>query len=228
MIFSESIIDFNRSLNFVEDLPAGIRIMNPYRENPHAFEASSAFYRKFYSDSQPRKMIVGINPGRLGAGVTGVPFTDTHRLSEKCGITIDGLITHEPSSVFVYDVVEAYGGTEAFYKDFYITSASPLGFVKRNAKNREVNYNYYDDAALQQAVEPFIVASLEHQLTFGIDRSRCFCLGNNKNFNFLNQLNLKKGYFKEIIPLEHPRFVMQYRSKQKEVYINKYINALRG
>ena len=170
-------------------------------------------------------MIVGINPGRLGAGVTGVPFTDSYRLLEKCGIVIDGLVTYEPSSVFVYDVVDAYGGAESFYRDFYITSVSPLGFVKFNSKNREVNFNYYDDAVLQQVIEPFIIASLEHQLDFGIDRSCCFCMGTNKNYNYLSQLNWQKGYFREIVPLEHPRFVMQYRLKQKEDYIKKYIAA---
>ncbi len=171
-------------------------------------------------------MIVGINPGRLGAGVTGIPFTDSYRLLEKCGIVIDGLVTYEPSSVFVYDVVDAYGGAESFYRDFYITSVSPLGFVKLNSKNREVNFNYYDDAALQEVVQPFIIASLEQQLDFGIDRSRCFCMGTNKNYKYLSQLNRQKGYFREIVPVEHPRFVMQYRSKQKEEYIKKYIAAL--
>jgi hypothetical protein len=87
---------------------------------------------------------LGINPGRFGAGVTGIPFTDTKRLEEKCWLTIEGLTTYEPSSVFVYDVIEAYGGVEKFYSDYYISSVCPLGFVKFNEKGKEINYNYYD------------------------------------------------------------------------------------
>lgn len=226
MNFSEKVIDFNRSLRFDGVLPEGVRVMNPFTEQPAVLDASSAFYKKYYSDQKSRRMIFGINPGRLGAGVTGVPFTDTHRLEEKCGIVIEGLVSHEPSSVFVYDVIEAYGGPERFYADFYITSVSPLGFVKRNEKQREINYNYYDDPALQHSVEPFIIASLEHQLNFGVDQSVCYCLGTNKNFNYISRLNREMGYFGEIIPLEHPRYVMQYRLKQKEQYIRKYLKAL--
>ena len=73
--FSEKIIEYNRRLDFRGALPAGVRVMNPYRENENAFEVSSAFYRKYYADTRPRHLIMGINPGRFGAGQTGIPFT---------------------------------------------------------------------------------------------------------------------------------------------------------
>jgi hypothetical protein len=119
MTFAEKVISFNKRLDFKGKLPAGIRIMNPFKLNPHAFEASSKFYRKFYKDSKPRKLILGINPGRFGAGVTGVPFTDSKRLENECGIEIQDVSTHEMSSVFVYDFINAYGGAEQFYGDYY-------------------------------------------------------------------------------------------------------------
>ena len=226
MNFAEKVIAFNRSLYFQGSLPEGIRIMNPFAENPAALEASSQFYRKYYGDNNTRRLILGINPGRHGAGVTGIPFTDTKRLEEKCGITIESLTTHEPSSVFVYRLIDAYGGVEAFYSDFYITSVSPLGFVKINEKGREVNYNYYDTPGLTAAAFPFMVESIENQLEFGIDRRKCFCLGNNQNYRFLTKLNLEKKYFGEIVPLEHPRFIMQYRSKFIEDYISKFMGLM--
>ncbi len=37
---------------------------------------------------------------------------------------------------------------------------------------------------------------------------------------------LEYGFFKEIIALEHPRFIMQYKSKSKQTYIDKYISVL--
>ena len=226
MPFSEKIIGFNRQLEFTNPLPDGIRIMNPYAENPHALEISSRFYRKFYGDDQPRRMVMGINPGRFGAGVTGIPFTDTRRLKEKCGLEIPGLSTYEPSSVFVYEFIEAFGGVEAFYGRYYISAVCPLGFVKVNEKGREVNYNYYDSRELTDACGDFIVESLETQLRFGIDTDVCFCLGNNQNYKFLHKLNEEKGYFGRIVPLEHPRYIMQYKIRQKEEFVKKFVELL--
>ncbi len=226
MNFAEQVIEFNKSLEFPWQLPDGVRIMNPFAENKSALEASSRFYRKFYDDNKLRRPIIGINPGRFGAGVTGIPFTDTKRLVEKCGITIEGLSTYEPSSVFVYRLIDAYGGVELFFGNFYITSVSPLGFVNINEKGKEVNYNYYDSTELTQAVLPFMVQSIEKQLNFGLDRRKCFCLGNNQNYKFLTKLNREKKYFREIVPLEHPRFIMQYRSRYLDEYISKFLELL--
>lgn len=169
---------------------------------------------------------MGINPGRFGAGVTGIPFTDTRRLKEKLGMEIPGLSTYEPSSVFVYEFIEAFGGMEAFYGRYYISAVCPLGFVKVNEKGRDVNYNYYDSRELTDACSDFIVESLETQLRFGMDTDICFCLGNNQNYKFLHKLNEKKGYFGLIVPLEHPRYIMQYKIKQKEEFVKKFVELL--
>lgn len=226
MNFAEKVIAFNRSLEFPWTLPDGIRIMNPYAENPQALETSSLFYRKYYGDTHPRKLILGINPGRFGAGVTGIPFTDTRRLQEKCGLYMEGLNTYEPSSVFVYDLIDACGGVNAFYNQYYISSVCPLGFVRIQDTGREVNYNYYDSKELTVAVTPFIIDSLKKQRSFGIDTRRCFCLGNNQNYKFLVRLNQEHHFFGEIIPLEHPRYIMQYKSGKKEDYLKKFTEIL--
>src|SRR5665811_2176339 len=99
----------------------------------------SRFYNKFYSDYFPRYLILGINPGRFGAGVTGIPFTDSKRLSEKCGLSIPRLKTFEPSSVFVYEMIDAYGGVEQFYNKFFISAVCPLGFTLINNKGKSIN-----------------------------------------------------------------------------------------
>ncbi len=227
MTFADQVIAFNQQLQFDGPLPDDIRIMNPFRENPGVLDISSAFYRKFYNDQQPRKLILGINPGRFGAGATGIPFTDSKRLEEHCGLSIDNRL-HELSSVFVYEVVDACGGAKAFYEQIYINSVCPLGFVKPGKKGHEINYNYYDSAALTKAVLPFILASLQQQLAFGIDTTKVFCLGTGKNYQFLQQLNAKHHLFEQLVPLEHPRYVMQYKLKQKDDYIQKYVEALFG
>lgn len=228
MTFAEKILDFNRNLDFKDSLPEGIRIMNPFKDNRDVNTITANFYNKYYNDNRERHLILGINLGRFGAGVTGVPFTDTKRMIEKCGIKINGMETHEQSSVFIYDVIEAYGGVEKFYSDFYINSVCPLGFTAVGEKGKEVNYNYYDSNQLTSTVYDFIVKSIRKQLDFPIKRDICFCLGTGKNFDFLNKMNAEHQFFERVVPLDHPRFVMQYKSKLKETYISKYIELLQN
>jgi hypothetical protein len=222
-MFSQSVIRFFRELEFSGSLPPGISIMNPFRNNPHILPVITQFYKKFYNDTNQRYLIMGINPGRFGAGVTGIPFTDSKRLAEKCGLSIPGLKTFETSSVFVYEMIEAFGGVEQFYNKYFISAVCPLGFILVNDKGKNINYNYYDNPKLTTAVKGFITDSLAKQLEFGIRKETCFCLGTGKNFNFLVKLNGELKVFDKIVPLEHPRFIMQYKSKQKDLYIKKYL-----
>ncbi|MEN6332417.1 MAG: uracil-DNA glycosylase family protein [Smithella sp.] len=199
--------------------------MNPFKENEETIPISSSFYKKYYNDNNPRHLILGINPGRFGAGVTGVPFTDTKRLRDKCDIKYSGKETHEPSSVFIYEVIEAYGGIDKFYNAFYINSVCPLGFTISDANGNEKNYNYYDSKELTATVSDFIVDSIKTQIGFGIKTDICYCFGTGKNEKFLGLINKENAFFKKIIALEHPRYVMQYKSKFKNQYIAKYIKA---
>lgn len=221
--FATRIIDFYSSLEFRGILPAGISVMNPFRENPAIIPLIKQFYGKFYNDNNQRHLILGINPGRFGAGVTGIPFTDTKRLKEKCGLSINETETFETSSVFVYEMIDEFGGPVKFYSDFYISSVSPLGFTASGRNGKDVNFNYYDSKKLTEAVYDFMITTIEQQLEFGIKRDVCLCLGTGKNFKFIAELNNKLRYFDKIVPLEHPRYIMQYKSKQKQLYIDKYI-----
>jgi hypothetical protein len=223
--FADKIIEFNQSLDFKGELPEGISIMNPFKGNEEILSVSSAFYKKFYNDNNRRHLILGINPGRFGAGVTGIPFTDTKHLKKECGLTYLGKETHEPSSVFVYEVIEEYGGVTKFYNDFYINSISPLGFTICDSKGKEKNYNYYDSNELTNAVFDFCIENIRQQIGFGIETDICYCFGTGKNEKFLRSVNDEFKFFKEIIALEHPRFVMQYKAKSKQQYIDKYIQA---
>lgn len=226
MTFADKIIKFNNDLDFKGTLPEGVRVMNPFRESSEALRISTLFYKKFYSDNLSRKLILGINPGRFGAGLTGIPFTDTDRLINSCGIEVHGIQTYETSAVFVYDLIEKYGGAQKFYNSFYINSVSPLGFVKVNKLGREVNYNYYDSSALTENLNSFIISSLKEQISFGIDTKIGYCLGTGKNFQFLNKLNDNLKIFGKIVPLEHPRYVMQYKLRKKDEYIARFIDLL--
>lgn len=222
----EKIVDFNNRLHYGGSLPPGFDVINPFRSNPETVDVMKQFYLRFYNDNNPRKFIIGINPSRHGAGVTGVPFTDTKRLASVCGIEMKSAHTHEPSSFFLYEVIEAYGGAQKFYKDFYINSPFPLAIVQMK-KGKWLNANYYDDPKLFNSVEEFMIDSLKKHIDLGLTTDKVFSLGI-KNFDYLTKLNKRAGLFGEIIALEHPRFIQQYKSKQKEYYINRYLEALQS
>lgn len=226
MNWSDKIINYITELRFNGKLPKGISIMNPYAESTEAMHASIKFYRKFYDDDSPRELILGINPGRYGAGATGIPFTDPKRLIEL-DIDWNGPVTHEPSSVYVYDMINAYGGAKAFYGRYFVNSVSPLGFTIRNKAGRDVNFNYYDTPSLYKAVLPFIRQNLEVLRDMGFRMDKAYVLGV-RNRKFLEDINGKKTYFREMVTLEHPRYIMQYKLGSKEEYINKYMGVLGG
>ena len=223
--FAARIIAFNKSLKYNGTLPAGIRIMNPFQESPLALAVSSEFYQKYYDDSQPRHLILGINPGRFGSGQTGISFTDPKRLVANCHIDFPGPMTHEPSSAYIYEMIAAFGGEERFYQQFYIHSICPLGFTKIGENGKETNYNYYDSPALLKSVYPFIVENIRKQIEMGFETDVCFCFGTGKNEAFFRKLNEVHQFFKKIVALEHPRYIMQYKSKEKALYIDKYLRA---
>lgn len=229
MNFADRVIQFNRQLTYTGNpLPKGIRIMNPFREHDDVMEIVEVFYHKYYNGNEQRHIILGINPGRFGAGLTGIPFTDPKRLISECHIPYTGKMSHEPSSVFIYEMINAYGGPEIFYKDFYINSPCPLGFTSIDTKGKETNYNYYDSKELTEAVYPFMIENIRKQIDFGIKTDICFCFGTGKNEKFLRKLNDEHQFFGRLIALEHPRFIMQYKSASKQFYIDKYLTAFKS
>lgn len=224
--FADQVVQFNKNLDYSGDLPEGFQVLNPYLDNPETMEVMQKFYQKYYNDSNKRKFIIGINPSRHGAGVTGIPFTDTKRLESVCGITMKSAHTHEISSVFMYDMISEYGGAEEFYKDFYINSPFPLAIV-RKAKTGWLNANYYDDKKLFEDVKDFMIDSLQKHISLNLDTSEVFILGK-KNADFISKLNKEAKLFDRMTVLEHPRYIQQYKLKEKEMYIDKYILALKN
>lgn len=159
----------------------------------------------------------GINPGRLGSGLTGVTFTDPVALSDFCGIANSLPRNRERSSEFIYAAIERYGGPVKFYRQFFLTAISPLGFTRCG-----VNYNYYDSPAILKATRPFIIETLNAQIALGAVRDHAILLGTGKNHRFFSELNDEHSFFKNVRAVEHPRFIMQYRRKAFADYIEKY------
>lgn len=181
------------------------------------------FFDKYYNDNSPRRLLFGINPGRFGGGITGVNFTAPRQLKDFCHIDHPFGNSSELSAEFIYEMIMQYGGPETFYQHHFISAVCPLGFTKNG-----INMNYYDDKKLQEDLRPFIVNSIQKQLALGFKTDRCVCIGGEKNFKFMNSMNNEHKFFDEIIPLPHPRFILQYRRKQKDSYIRQYLDALKA
>ena len=220
-ILSHKLIHFYRNLEPPTNLPKGIEVLFPQKDLK-VMEIVNQFCKKFFNDSPKRRLILGINPGRFGAGITGVNFTAPKQLIENCGIVHHFKPSSELSAEFIYEMIEQYGGAKKFYSDWFMGSVCPLGFVKGGK-----NINYYDDKKLLAAVTPFITDKICQQVNMKFNNDYCICIGGEKNFKFLTALNEQYNWFQKIIPLPHPRFILQYRRKQKEKYVHQYLSALR-
>lgn len=220
MTFADQVLTFYKSLRITSPLPEEVVVMNPFQDD-ESFQYCSEFYRKFYGDNNERFAILGINPGRHGGGITGIPFTDPIKLENFCGIQNPFKKKPELSADFIYKVIDAFGGPEKFYGKFYFSAISPLGFTKGGR-----NLNYYDIRELQDALKSFIVDAMRKQIAFGINTTYCFCLGEGENLKYLSKLNTEYKFFEKVIPLSHPRFVMQYRRKRVDEYVSSYIEKL--
>lgn len=193
--------------------------------NPYTDARIQAYVRKFldnfFSDNRERTLILGINPGRFGSGITGVTFTDPVALADECGISNDLPRKRELSSIFIYNVINHLGGPRTFYDRFFLSAVSPLGFTRDGR-----NLNYYDERKLETAMTPFIVSSIESQIALGCGRDRVIVLGRGHNARFLTRLNDKHQWFASVYALDHPRFILQYRRKQVDSYIRSYEDVL--
>jgi hypothetical protein len=217
--FASAILSYYKQLTAPSNLPAGVEVMNPY-STEETFQYAKLFYEKYYSDHQNRFICFGINPGRFGAGVTGVPFTDPLLLESACGIPNDLEKKPELSSRFIHEMINEYGGPRSFFDKYYISAVSPLGYLKEG-----INLNYYDIKGFKALFEKYVVDQISIQLDFGLHTHVAYSIGKGQNVKYLHHINEKHGFFKKIIPLSHPRWVMQYRLKRKDEFIQEYLDT---
>ena len=219
--FAERLLHFLTTFPLPGALPGGVAAHSPFRE-PAVNDLLRRFSEKYYADKQPRIAVLGINPGRLGMGRTGVAFTDPGALAKFCGISHDLPVQRpELSSQFIYQVVMALGGPVAFYQHFYLGSIYPLVLL-----NKGLNYNYYDSPALTKSLWPDMQLSLRQQVQeLSLRTDVAVSLGR-RNGTFFNRLNDELGLFEKIIVLDHPRYLMQYRRRDLAANVARYVQEL--
>jgi hypothetical protein len=194
--------------------------MNPYRDRL-VVRHLRAFLNEYFADDRKRLLVVGINPGRFGAGITGVTFTDPVALQDFCDIPTHLPRRRELSSIFIYDVIERLGGPTRFYRSVFLSAICPLGFTHSGK-----NINYYDDRELERLVTPFIARSMQRQISLGCRTDHVVVLGSSANARYLQRANDAHGWFEHIHVLDHPRPIMQYRRKRVGQYVSEYADLL--
>jgi hypothetical protein len=118
-------------------------------------------------------------------------------------------------------MISEYGGPHKFYSKYFIHAVCPLGFTKNG-----LNFNYYDSKELEESVTPFIISSLKKLISFPVSGDLCYCLGSGKNLKYLLKLNEKHHFFRQVIGLPHPRWIVQYRRKSYKEFIQDYLEHL--
>ena len=216
MTWAEHIIKYYLHLHPPIPLPVNVECLHPQNEK-QVQEVVKAFFYKYFNDDHERLIMLGINPGRFGAGVTGVNFTAPRQLKEHCGIEHSFKNQSELSAEFIYEMIQEMGGPEKFYKKVFIGSVFPLGLI-RNGKN----INYYDEPELLKYLQTFIIRSLSELLKNVKFKPSCIAIGGEKNFKFLSRLNASEKWFESVHALPHPRFIMQYRRGYKMDFIKQY------
>ncbi|PJJ60620.1 uracil-DNA glycosylase family protein [Hymenobacter chitinivorans] len=218
--FADRLLHFLTTFPVPTSLPDEAVALSPYQEST-PLALFTRFAQRYYADNQPRIALLGINPGRLGNGRTGVAFTDPVALADSCGIANELPRHRELSSQFVYEVVAALGGPTAFYQDFFLGSLYPLVLLRAGR-----NYNYYDSPALIKALDPAIRTSLNQQVTeVGLVRRQAVCLGR-RNGQHLLRLNQELRLFDQIHILDHPRYLMQYKRRELPSHVDRYVEIL--
>ncbi|MBU3698577.1 MAG: DUF4918 family protein [Candidatus Kapabacteria bacterium] len=220
--FAAFVEQFLSSLSIDAELPSEIDILQPYYD-PEVRRVVHEMCRTFYAGAHARIGVWGINPGRFGAGITGLSFTDPWAVENDLGIETTLTGRRELSAEFISRVISAYGGPKAFYHDVYMSALSPLGFIRNG-----VNINFYDDAELASRLRPQIIQWMNLALDAGVRRDVTIILGTGKLRQYSERYIRSEVGLDRVIYLDHPRYIMQYRRRDVAVYVQKYVEAIRS
>lgn len=201
-------------------VPTAYEVMNPYAE-AETMAVVNEFLNRFLNDDRQRVLLFGINPGRFGSGLTGISFTDPVRLKEVLEIKHAFELRPELSSQFIYEVIAAFGGPKRFYHDFFISAVYPLGFLHQGK-----NINYYELEDWKSYMLNPIVSELNEHMKWPIRRDVAVCIGKGENYKFLSAMNKEHAWFDRIEVLPHPRWILQYRRREKQMHLDTYVALL--
>jgi len=148
----------NFNLRFSKELDKlNIGILSGFCKNK---EVVFEFNCKYIEPNKPKIVICGINPGRFGAGKTGIPLLDFPSLSKILPNMNE--IPHEKpekSAKFIFSIIEHFGVND-FFKQFYLTNISCIGFYCTKTKK---NINYYE---LPLSIQYFLFDNFSKEINY--------------------------------------------------------------
>ena len=152
------------------------------------WENIQRFNRYYYGKTIPKVVLCGINPGRFGAGKIGIPLMDFATLSKL----IDGIESKESerSAQFFAKIVQKVG-PKRFYRHFYVTNISWVGFMKEGR-----NLNFYD---LPKHAQEFVYEQFLFEMEY-VRPEQIIALGRNVQKTIKEILAIEPDY------LPHPNF----------------------
>ncbi len=169
------------------------------------------FWRTYYGSAVPRVVLCGINPGRHGAGKTGIPFLDFQSLSQL----ISGIDRHdsERSAGFFFQVVRQFG-VEAFFHSFYVTNVASVGFKK---KKKNLNYNELPESALEVVERNFLQEMKVVQPTHVVSLGEAVQQTVRKLLPAAVDCSMR---------LPHPSWITTYRTNETNEWAARYLAVL--
>ena len=217
----EQLYDFDELKSIIND--SDIEII---KKESDALKNQALFDEKYYHENFPKIDLCGINPGIKGAGVTGVPFVDMTTLSERLpdnNITFEGKGA-EPSAQFFNEIVDhSEFGDKKFYKHFYVTNFSWVGFAKKsNNSTKIINHNYHK---LNLEAQQYISSAFMREMAL-INPTVIIPLGMEVEKSLKKLFNNSKIKIEDM--LTHPSRCMMGKIKRKPKCISDYINRLQS
>lgn len=211
-------LDYYKSISNQWPRHLEVDLLLPFLDD-YANSIRTQFFHKYYNDYNKRQLWLGINPGRLGAGITGIAFSDPFCLQQYCKIENHWDKRKELSAKFIFQCIEAAGGPESFYRKVYIDAICPIGLLRQGK-----NFNYYDDTSYYELIRPNIESHLQELFNQNV-HEKVIIIGKGKNERFFKELTRAEIPYES---LPHPRWIMQYKRKEMHSWIDKYLEQING
>ncbi len=207
MIFKEKYSETLKSKN--------VKILSDFIDNKNNI---IEFHKKYVEPNSPKIVICGINPGRNGAGLTGIPFIDFESLSNM--LPDINKKDREQSANFFFSVIQQFG-IETFYKYFYVTNISWFGF-SRIDKSKNVNY-YEKDISTEIAI--CLIDKFVEEMDL-INPDYIIPLSKTVLYELESLKNQQKIRAEIGTCLNHPSWIVTYRRKDVITWRQKYVDTL--
>lgn len=212
--FGARVMDFYNGITRFRWATPDVALLSPLAD-PERHDAMSAFCHKFYGDNNRRVFWLGINPSRVRRTSSGVPYTDGFALRNFCEIPNEFAQNRELTSDFFYKFIENFGGAREFYRRHYAGAAFAASILRKD------KYCNYYDRDLPAEVIASIPESLARQSDIG-HAGVLVVIGSGENAKTLRGINAELKIFNHILVVEHPRYIMQYKSISLDEYIVKF------